>query len=198
MSGHALLREGLEAVMAHSAEPLVLCDPHLEDMPLISVNAAFEALCGYPASEIVGRNCRFLQGPKTDREIVARIGQNVRAGVGCVQWIENYRRDGSRFWNLLFISPIHDSAGRLRYFFANQHDLSAERPLELDEFVLGSAHMPEESAAAFRSLLMTIGADQRALAGADTAAMRASALASVLAGAREAARRSVRLAAGPG
>ena len=129
MSKDRILKDGLLAAMRLSAEPMVLSDPRQPDNPIVAANAAFAALTGYEEGFFVGRNCRFLQGPRTDRDTVARMGETLRAGQGCVQWLLNYRRDGSMFWNLLFISPVYGAGGDLQWFFANQHDLSGESPL---------------------------------------------------------------------
>ena len=190
--------DGLLAVMRHSTEPMAISDPHQPDMPLVAVNAAFTALTGYAETEIVGRNCRFLQGPKTDADTVRRMGECLRAGQGCIQWIENYRRDGSRFWNLLFMSPVMGPDGALLYFFANQHDLSAQTPVPLEEFPIGTAHMPPQIQSEFQLLLLEIVEDQREAGAAASAAERSRALQATLASARQAAALSMRLAAGPG
>lgn len=177
--------------MRHSTDAMVLSDPHQPDMPLIAVNGAFERLTQYPAGAIVGRNCRFLQGPATDRATVERIRACLAAQQGCIQWIVNYRADGRQFWNLLFISPVFASDGRLLFFFANQHDLSAEAPLDLATFPLGTAHMPMRAQAEFHSLLAEIGEAERPAPG------HARTLESTLAAARQVALLSTRLEAGP-
>ena len=138
---------------------MVVSDPNQPDNPILAANAAFTTLTGYTEAEFAGRNCRFLQGPRTDREIVGRMGDSLRAGQGCVQWLLNYRRDGSRFWNLLFISPVYGAAGKLLYFFANQHDLSGEAALDMAEVRLGEAHMEAPEQARFHTLLGELGSD---------------------------------------
>ena len=85
----------------HSTEPMVLSDARLPDYPMVVVNDAFAALTGYPRSESVGRNCRFLQGAGTDQETARRIGRTIVAGRGCIEWIVNHRKDGEAFTNLL-------------------------------------------------------------------------------------------------
>ncbi len=191
MADDQALLDGVLATMRHSTEPMVLSDPHQPDMPLIAVNAAFERLTQYSADAIVGRNCRFLQGPATDRTTVGRIAACLREQQGCIQWIVNYRADGRQFWNLLFISPIFAADGRLLYFFANQHDLSADAPLDLAMFPLGTAHMPVRAQEEFHELLAEIGQAERPLPG------HARTLESTLAAARQVALLSTRLEAGP-
>lgn len=188
MPTQSTFRDGLLSVIRHSAEPMVFSDPHRPDNPIVAANAAFVALTGYEESEIAGRNCRFLQGAKTDPETVRRIAASLRDQQGCIQWLANYRKDGSEFYNLLFISPVFAPDGTLLYFFANQHNLSEGGP-DLDEFAIGPAHMPTPQHAEFHRLIQQIGATEPD-AGA-------RALESTLAAIREVAFFSTRLAAGP-
>ena len=109
---------------------MVVTDPRQDDDPIIFANEAFAKLTGYASEEALGRNCRFLQGAETDRGEVARIREALSAGQGIEVEILNYRKDGSSFWNGLSISPVHDAAGRLRYFFAAQVDVSEKRLAE--------------------------------------------------------------------
>ena len=150
------LKTALLAAIAHSTEPLVLSDASLPDYPMIAVNAAFEALSGYPADEIVGRNCRFLQGPGTDPATPIRIGKCIRAGQGCIEWIVNHRKNGAAFWNVLFISPVYDDGGTLRYYLGNQLDVTRGFPDWLGEVVFGRAHMSPEIQAEFDGLVQDI------------------------------------------
>ncbi len=151
------IREALRLAMGHSTAPMVLSDPSLPDCPMIEANQAFATLTGYPMGEIVGRNCRFLQGPGTDLASARRIRTCLEAGQGCIDWIVNYRRDGSAFWNLLFISPVHDRDGTLRYFFGNQLDITLGAPAWLDDVTLGGAHVVPELEREFHALLDEVG-----------------------------------------
>jgi PAS domain S-box-containing protein len=90
----------------------------------VFANQAFLDLTGYRATEVIGRNCRFLQGPETDRETIGRLRSAVAERRVVSAEILNYRKDGSAFWNALFISPLVDRSGRLRYFFSSQLDVS--------------------------------------------------------------------------
>ncbi len=146
----------LLTAVAHSSEPMVLSDARQPDTPMVAVNAAFEVLSGYPRVELVGRNCRLLQGQGTDLATRARIGRCVRAGEGCIEWIVNYRRNGRAFWNLLFISPVFDFDGTLRYFLGNQLDITEGLPDWLGEVTFGRAYMSPEIQAEFHGLLSEI------------------------------------------
>ena len=107
--------------------PMAVSDPTLPDNPIVYVNAAFERLTGFAAEDVVGRNCRFLQGPATAPEDVARL----RAAIAAREPVEldllNHRRDGSAFWNRLTVAPVHGEDGMLRHFVASQTDVTLER-----------------------------------------------------------------------
>ena len=146
----------LLATIMHSTEPMVVTDPRLPDHPMIAVNPAFEALTGYAAAEIVGRNCRLLQGDGTDPETPPRIGRCIAERRGCIEWIVNYRRDGSKFWNLLFISPVFAQDGTLLHFFGNQRNITQGPPPDLPDFILGKVDMPLQGQAEFHALMLGI------------------------------------------
>ena len=107
--------------------PMIITNPRLEDNPVVFTNDAFCRLAGYTREEIIGRNCRFLQGPQTDPETVAKIREAVRAVKSIEIDIRNHRKDGTPFWNRLLLAPVHDAAGDLAYFFASQVDVTIER-----------------------------------------------------------------------
>jgi len=110
--------------------PMCLSDPSQPDNPLVFVNRAFEDLTGYMAEEVLGRNCRFLQGPDTDPAVVDEIRRAIAAKVDVSVECYNYRKDGSGFWNALYLSPVFDEAGGLLYFFASQLDVTKQREAE--------------------------------------------------------------------
>lgn len=107
--------------------PMVVSDPRLFDNPIVLANQAFLDLSGYSAEEVVGRNCRFLQGPRTDPAQVAKLREAIAAEQEATIELLNYRKDGTTFWNELFLSPVHDDAGRLLYYFSSQKDISKRR-----------------------------------------------------------------------
>lgn len=107
--------------------PMLITDPRQDDNPIVFANAAFTRLTGYANREIVGRNCRFLQGPQTDRSAVIAIRDAVATRKAIEIELLNYRKDGSTFWNRLLVSPVFDDDGALTYFFASQFDVTLER-----------------------------------------------------------------------
>ncbi|GKT25832.1 PAS domain-containing protein [Acidovorax sp. SUPP3334] len=110
--------------------PMLVTDPRQPDNPIVFCNRAFVAMTGYALEDIMGHNCRFLQGPATDRNTVAAIREAVQQRREISLELLNYRKDGSSFWNALFISPVYNRKGELVYFFASQLDVSRRRDAE--------------------------------------------------------------------
>lgn len=104
--------------------PMVITDPRQDDNPIVFANEAFQRLSGYGIDEIVGRNCRFLQGPETDPVAVAKIREALAAEESISIDLLNHRKDGSTFWNALYISPVRGEDGSVQFFFASQLDVT--------------------------------------------------------------------------
>ncbi|KHL26606.1 histidine kinase [Croceibacterium mercuriale] len=107
--------------------PMLITDPRQDDNPIVFANQAFARLTGFDRDEVLGRNCRFLQGPETDRADVARLRQAIIDRMAIELELLNYRKDGSTFWNRLLVSPVFGDDGELTYFFASQFDVTTER-----------------------------------------------------------------------
>jgi len=129
-----ITRDGLQdrgniffAAVEMTRMPMVVTDPRLPDNPIVFANGAFFDLTGYSDEEIMGRNCRFLQGPQTDRRTVDEVRKALAEERAVAVDILNYRKDGTLFWNALFIGPIFDEQGKLLYFFASQMDITERR-----------------------------------------------------------------------
>lgn len=123
------LSEGMALqIIARAPYSLLLTDVRQPDNPIVYANAAFERTTGYATSAVLGRNCRFLQGPETDPRAVLRLREAVEAGGEAMVDILNYRADGAAFWNRLMIAPLTDAAGRVQYYVGVQKSLGAGRP----------------------------------------------------------------------
>ena len=105
---------------------MVISDPSLSDTPIIFTSDEFEKQTGYPPEEVLGRNCRFLQGPETDPKAVQAIRDALAAKTKITIDILNYRKDGSKFWNRLRIRPVFNAKGELDYFVGTQNPIPAE------------------------------------------------------------------------
>ena len=128
--------------------PMVITDPRQADNPIVMTNRAFLDLTGYTADEVIGRNCRFLQGPQTSAMDVDAIRDGLAEGGDISVELLNRRKDGTTFWNQVLISPVRDEGGELLYFFGSQKDVTERR-------------RAQELEAAERLLLMEV--DHRAM-----------------------------------
>lgn len=104
--------------------PMIVTDPRQPDNPIVMANTAFLKGMGYTVDEVIGRNCRFLQGKDTDPLAIDKIRQAIADEQTLTIELLNYRKDGSTFWNELYLSPVHNDDGKLIYFFASQLDVS--------------------------------------------------------------------------
>lgn len=109
---------------------MIITDPRRTDNPIVFVNDAFLRLTGYAREDVLGKNCRFLQGPKTDKAAINKVRDAVAARTDISVDVLNYRKDGSTFWNALYISPVSNGAGELQFFFASQLDVSDRKRSE--------------------------------------------------------------------
>ncbi|WP_438345212.1 hybrid sensor histidine kinase/response regulator [Methylorubrum populi] len=118
------------AAVERTRMPMIVTDPRQPDNPIIFANRAFIRMTGYTVDELIGNNCRFLQGPDTDRDTVSDVRDAIREHREFATEILNYRKDGSSFWNALFVSPVFNRSGDLVYFFGSQLDVSRRRDAE--------------------------------------------------------------------
>ncbi len=108
----------------HTLNGVVITDPNQPDNPIIDVNRTFETLTGYSRQELLGRNCRFLQGKDTRQSGLAELRLAVHRHEGCKVIIKNYRKDGSMFWNELSVVPIVEDDGRIIRYLGVMQDVT--------------------------------------------------------------------------
>lgn len=101
-----------------------LTDPTKADNPIVYASDGFVTVTGYSRAEIVPRNCRFLQGQYTDRSATQRLKASIDAKEETVELLLNYRKNGEPFWNLLYVAPLFDGNGKLRFYIGGQVNCS--------------------------------------------------------------------------
>jgi len=101
-----------------------LTDPHIADNPILYASDGFVSVTGYTRKDIIPRNCRFLQGPRTDPQSTQRLRQAIRNCEETVELLLNYRKNGDPFWNLLYVSPLFNERGEISFFLGGQINCS--------------------------------------------------------------------------
>ena len=119
-----------ERALESTAEGVVISDCTQPDMPVIYVNNAFTEITGYTYDEVVGKNCRFLQGKEANSAAAQEIRKAISAQQPCKVEILNYRKDGTTFWNRLSITPVRDKDGQVTHFIGIQSDVTRRRKAE--------------------------------------------------------------------
>jgi diguanylate cyclase (GGDEF)-like protein/PAS domain S-box-containing protein len=120
----------LHRAIAASSNGISISDSKLPGDPLIYVNRSFELMTGYSSEEVIGRNCRFLQGTDRNQPALPELRAAIRGGRDCEVLLRNYRKDGTLFWNELRLSPVHDDRGRLVNFVGVQNDVTGRKRAE--------------------------------------------------------------------
>ena len=105
---------------------ITLSDPDQPDNPIVYANEAFELITGYDRDEIVGRNCRFLQGDDREQPQIERIREALREHTPITVTLRNYRKDGELFLNQFSIRPLFDQQGKLIYYLGTQYDVTEQ------------------------------------------------------------------------
>nr|AML77803.1 putative LOV domain-containing protein [Euphorbia mesembryanthemifolia]AML78459.1 putative LOV domain-containing protein [Euphorbia mesembryanthemifolia] len=118
------MRQGIDlaTTLERIEKNFVITDPRLPDNPIIFASDSFLQLTEYSREEILGRNCRFLQGPETDQATVSKIRDAVREQREITVQLINYTKSGKKFWNLFHLQPMKDQKGELQYFIGVQLD----------------------------------------------------------------------------
>jgi len=114
----------IERAADTSNEGITISDALQPDNPIIYANQGFVRLTGYSEDEVIGKNCRFLQGPHSDSNTIGVISQALETGKQCTVELLNYRKDGTPFWNRLSITPIFDNSGQITNFVGIQSDIT--------------------------------------------------------------------------
>ena len=120
----------LERSVEASIHGVIIADALRPGLPIVYTNAAFTRITGYKPEEVLGRNCRFLQGEQTDPEAVREIREALAEQKPVRVLLRNYRKDGSQFWNELHIAPVEDESGEVSHFVGLQNDVSAHKSYE--------------------------------------------------------------------
>lgn len=118
----------LAAAVAATQMSFIITDYTAADSPIIFCNPAFEAMTGYSREEIIGRNCRFLQGSDRDQPALRILREALLEERECTVVLRNYRKDGRAFRNELVISPVRSDDGRVTHQIGIQRDLTATPP----------------------------------------------------------------------
>jgi PAS domain S-box-containing protein len=130
------MRRLLGRAVAASSNGIVITDPRVPDNPIVYVNPAFEEISGYTADEVMGRNCRFLQADDREQPALDELREALTEARECRVVLRNYRKDGTPFWNELYVSPVHDEEGRLTNFVGVQNDITQRRRMEEERDLL--------------------------------------------------------------
>ncbi|WP_408959402.1 bacterio-opsin activator domain-containing protein [Natrinema sp. 74] len=124
-------RLGKDRALEEAPVGITISDPNMEDNPLVYANEAYEAITGYEYDEIVGRNCRFLQGADSDADAIAEMAAAIDEQRPVTVELKNYRKDGTEFWNEVTIAPVRDEDGRVTNYVGFQNDVTARKEAEL-------------------------------------------------------------------
>jgi PAS domain S-box-containing protein len=121
-----LIPQVLSSILDECVNGVTLSDPDLEDAPLVYANKAFERLTGYSQEEIIGRNCRFLQGDEREQPGRYQIKEAMAKHEAVEVTLRNYKKDGTLFINRLKITPLFDRKQRVIYYLGVQYDVTEQ------------------------------------------------------------------------
>lgn len=124
------LRWLLDRAISASPSGIIITDPGRSDDPIVYANPAFLRMTGYPMEEVLGRNCRFLQGDDRGQPALDDLRRALKEERDCRVVLKNHRKDGTIFWNELYVSPVHDDEGRLTNFVGVQSDITDRKLAE--------------------------------------------------------------------
>lgn len=122
----------LERAIESTTNGILIADARRPDLPTVYINAAFERMTGYAFDDVIGRNCRMLQGNDRDQPEVRMLRDAIREGRACDVVLRNYRKDGTLFWNHLNISPVRNERGEITHYVGIQVDVTERRRHEAE------------------------------------------------------------------
>jgi PAS domain S-box-containing protein len=119
-----IIPQVLTAILDECVNGVTLADPDIEDCPIIYANKSFERLTGYSQEDIIGKNCRFLQGEDREQDARYKINEAMKSHQAVDVTLRNYKKDGTLFHNHLKITPLLDSKERVLYYLGVQYDIT--------------------------------------------------------------------------
>ena len=121
-----IIPQVLSKILDSCVNGVTLADPDLPDMPIVYANKAFEDISGYPRDEVIGKNCRFLQGEDRDQEARRQLREAINECQPVEVTLRNYRKNGELFYNHLALTPLFDREGKLIYYLGVQYDVTRQ------------------------------------------------------------------------
>lgn len=119
-----IIPQVLSAILDECVNGVTLADPDLDDAPIVYANKAFEKLTGYSQEDIIGHNCRFLQGEDRQQSARFEIAEAMKKHEGVEVTLRNYKKDGTLFHNHLKVIPLFDRKKRVIYYLGVQYDIT--------------------------------------------------------------------------
>lgn len=127
-----LIPQILSVILDECVNGVTLADPDIDDMPIVYANKAFENMTGYSQQEIIGNNCRFLQGSDREQEARFQMADAIKNKKEVVVTLRNHKKNGELFYNRLKITPLLDRSGKVIYFLGVQYDITDQIRAELE------------------------------------------------------------------
>ncbi len=121
-----LIPQILSQILDSSVNGITLADPDQQDMPIVYANKSFETMTGYSQAEIIGHNCRFLQGDERDQQARFELRNAIDNCQPIEVTIRNHRKNGELFYNHLALTPLFDNEGKLMYYLGVQYDVTTQ------------------------------------------------------------------------
>jgi diguanylate cyclase (GGDEF)-like protein/PAS domain S-box-containing protein len=115
----------LAQAVDQSLDGITIADAQKPDLPLVYVNGGFEKMTGYSAAEVIGKNCRFLQGGETKQHGIEVVRHAIKNSESCIVILQNSRKNGALFWNEFTLSPVFDANRIVTHYIGVQKDVTA-------------------------------------------------------------------------